>query len=353
MRVLVLPADTGGCGYYRLIFAAEHLRSMGHDVIIQYPGASAGFEVRFEDDIMVDFQLPEDVDVLVMQRISHEWHMQAVPLIRNKGIAVVIDMDDDLSSIHRNNAAYWNYRPRNNRTPFSYKNAQQICRSATYVTVSTPTLMNVYAAHNPGQVLRNYVPERYLMIEPVPQEHPVFGWGGTLQSHPEDLAVCGRAIKTVVDEGYRFKVVGPGKGIANKLQLATEPEATGAVPLFNWPSKLADLTVGLAPLEASSFNRSKSHLKPLEYNSVGVPYIASPREEYRWYHKQAQGGVLADQAKDWVKAIKQLLTEESYRKELSEQGRAFAATQTIEENSWRFWEAWSTAYDIQRKGRSS
>ena len=94
-------------------------------------------------------------------------------------------------------------------------------------------------------------------------------------------------------------------------------------------------------------------MKPLEYNSVGVPYVASPREEYRWYHKQAQGGVLADQAKDWVKAIKQLLTEESYRKELSEQGRAFAATQTIEENSWRFWEAWSTAYDIQRKGRSS
>jgi hypothetical protein len=43
------------------------------------------------------------------------------------------------------------------------------------------------------------------------------------------------------------------------------------------------------------------------------------------------------------------MTNEAQRKELAEQGRSFAATQTVEKNAWRFWEAWTTAYDIQRK----
>lgn len=353
MKVLVVPADTGGCGNYRLIFAAEHLRSEGYDIEIQYPGTSSGFNVHFLDSgEMTDFELPDGVDVLVMQRISHEWHIQAIPLLRRKGIATVIDMDDDLSTIHRNNVAYWNYSPRNKNTPFSYKNAQGICRSSTYVTVSTPYLMGVYAAHNPGQILRNYVPERYLHIDEPPLDTPVFGWAGTLQSHPEDLGVTGKAIKDLTDSGHKFSVVGPGAGIAKKLGLKENPEATGPVSLFEYPTEISRFAVGIAPLEPSAFNRAKSHLKPLEYNAVGVPYVVSPRDEYRWYHRQAQGGLLAETGRDWVKAVSALMTNESQRKELAEAGRAFAATQTIETNAWRFWEAWTTAYDLQRKGRS-
>lgn len=349
MRVLVVPADVGGCGYYRLIFAAEYLRSQGHDVDIQYPGTSAGFNVHFLENEMVEFELPDGVDVLVMQRISHEWHIQAIPLLRRKGIATVIDMDDDLSAIHRNNVAYWNYSPKNIQTPFSHKNAQVVCRSATYVTVSTPYLLSVYASSNPGQILRNYVPERYLDIDGPALDVPTFGWAGTVQSHPEDLAVCGNAIPNLIGKGHKFKVVGPGAGVAKKLGLSETPEATGPVPLYEYPTAISALTVGIAPLEASAFNRCKSHLKPLEYNAVGVPYVISPREEYRWYHRQANGGFLADSGKEWVKHVDTLMTNETLRKELAEQGRAFAATQTIEKNAWRFWEAWSTAYDIQRK----
>jgi len=33
VRVLVVPADVHGCGFYRLIAAAEHLKMLGHDII--------------------------------------------------------------------------------------------------------------------------------------------------------------------------------------------------------------------------------------------------------------------------------------------------------------------------------
>ena len=58
-------------------------------------------------------------------------------------------------------------------------------------------------------------------------------------------------------------------------------------------------------------------------------------------------GLLADKPKHWFKQTFRLLTDTAFRRELSEQGRAYAATQTIEEHAWRWWEAWSYAYNLQ------
>ena len=354
MRVLVLPADMGGCGNYRLIYAAEHLKAQGHDIIIQYPNdANSGFDVYFEGDTITDFLLPhEGIEVIVMQRVSHVWHMQALPVLRRKGIAVVVDMDDDLSSIHPLNKAHAIYSHRT-ATPLSHKYAAQICRDATYVTTSTNNLLKIYAKHGRGQSLDNYVPERLLNIQPtkIPGAPPRFGWGGTLSSHPVDLMACGRAVQRLIEDGHQFQVVGPPDiRIKKQLRLKDEPAATGAVSTFQWPTALADnLDVGMAPLEVSAFNDSKSRLKLLEYNAVGVPYVASSRNEYRRYHKESGGaGLLAETPKDWVAGIRALMTDDARRKELSERGREFAATQTIEQNSWRFLEAWTRAYEIQR-----
>lgn len=350
MRVLVLPADNAGCGNYRLIMAAEHLRTQGHDIHIGMPQTDqAGFSVLMDEDTMIDFKLPvDDVDVIVMQRISHHLHVQSVPLLREKGIAVVVDMDDDLTCIHPRNLAFWNYRTRS-ASPFTGKNATQVCKDATLVTVSTKPLLNVYARHGRGQVIDNYVPERYLYVN-LPKEEPVFGWAGTLKSHPVDLAVCGRAVRELVDQGYRFKVVGPAdKDLVPALKLAAVPDATGVSDMFGWPAALSHLDVGMAPLEMSTFNTSKSRLKVLEYGSIGIPAVASPRAEYRRFHKESGGaGILAETPKEWAAGIKKLMDDESMRKEMSEQVRAFAATQTIEKHSWRWLEAWTRAYEIQR-----
>lgn len=354
MKVFILPADMGGCGHYRLINAAEYLRSKGHDITIQYPNneANTGFEVHFQDDVMIDFKLPvDDVDVVVMQRVSHEWHLQVIPLMRQKGIATVIDMDDDLSCIHPSNKAYWNYHPRNTNTPFSFKTAAEVCRASTYVTVSTQLLMKVYAGHGRGQVLDNYVPSRYLSIIKEPRQEPIFGWAGTVQSHPTDLLVCGKSVPTLIGKGHKFMVIGPPDGVAKQFRLTEKPQATGIVSMAGWASAMSNIDVGMAPLEASTFNRSKSRLKPLEYNSLGIPYVASPREEYRRYHRESGGGVLVDTGKEWVSAIDELMRDDVKRKELGEQGKAYAATQTIEKHAWRWWEAWTNAYEIQQAGR--
>lgn len=354
MRVIVLPADVFGCGYYRLLWAAEHLQSEGHDIQIQYPAdKDIGLRVYFEGEskedpnaTIIDVEVPNDADVVVMQRITHAWHVKVIPLLRKKGVGVVIDMDDDLSCIHRKNQAWLNYHPRSN-TPYSWKNAEAACAAASVVTLSTQSLLKVYARHGRGEVIDNYVPERYLRID-VPQDE-VFGWPGTTQSHPTDLDACGRAVQQLTDDGYGFRVVGPPSNVRTALKLKKDPEYTGVVTIFDWPSKIAELQVAMAPLEASQFNQSKSRLKLAEASSVGVPWVASSRIEYRKFHKDSGGaGLLAETPKDWYKGVKQLMDDEPLRKELGERGREFMRTQTVEANSWRWLQAWTRAYEIEQ-----
>lgn len=355
-----MPADTAGCGYYRLIWAAEHLKSLGHNIEVQYPksskmngGKATGLEVHFRGDVkddpnaeIIDVKVPDDADVLVMQRLSHHWHAKVIEILRSKGVAMVIDMDDDLSNIHPDNKAFTNYHPRNPNTPFSWKNVEQACKSATLVTVSTKQLLGVYARHGRGHVIDNYVPQQYLQIKA--EQEKVFGWPGTTDSHPNDLQVTGGAVQTLIEDGYEFRVVGPITGAKAALRLKEQPPHTGVVRMDDWAAEIAKLQVALAPLATTAFNSGKSRLKAIEAASVGVPWIGSPRAEYRRFHQESGSGLLVEGRKEWHRAVKQLMDDASMRQELGERGRAYMQSQTVEANAWRLWEAWSRAHDIQR-----
>lgn len=357
MKVLVMPADTAGCGYYRLIWAAEYLQMMGHDVHIQYPkDKNMGLEVHFEGNVgdpqarITDVKVPGDADVLVMQRLSHYWHPQVIRILRAKGVAMVIDMDDDMSCINPGNSAYAAFHPRNINTPYSWRNTAEACKEATLITVSTKKLLGVYAKHGRGHVIENYVPDRYLRI--AAEQDKVFGWAGTTGSHPDDLQVTGGAVQRLVEAGYDFRVVGPISRAKQAFRLKEQPPHTGQVSIFNWADEVAKLQVSLAPLSVSKFNYSKSRLKLIEAAAVGVPWVASPRDEYRRFHKESDSGLLAETGKDWFASVKRLMDDKALREELGGKGREYMKGQTIEKNAWRTWEAWERALNIQRNGGS-
>lgn len=353
MRIVVMPADLAGCGYYRVIWAAEYLQTQGYDIAIHYPQQKdQGLEVHFRGDAttdpnaeIIDVKVPDNADVLVMQRVSHNWHEPVIKILRDKGVACVIDMDDDLSCIHPENQAFRTYHPKNTKTPFSWKNVEASCKAATLVTVSTQALLSVYAKHGRGHVLDNYVPQRYLNIEA--DKDKVFGWPGTTQSHPNDLQVIGQAVNDLIRDGYDFRVVGPPSRVQQALRMKETPNFTGTVSIGNWAAEIARLQVMLAPLATTQFNTSKSRLKAIEASSVGVPWVASPRAEYRRFHKESGGGLLVEGQKEWYKAVKQLMDDADLREELGTRGREYMQGQTIEGNAWRHLEAWTRAYDIE------
>jgi hypothetical protein len=288
----------------------------------------------------------------VLQRVLLKYLAEdAIPMIRRQGVAVVVDMDDDLSSIDPGNVAFWAMHPRNKKDPKrNWQYAMTACLNATMVTVSTPRLLDVYAPHGRGRVIRNAIPEQFLYIPH--HDSDVIGWPGALFSHPKDMIPVGSSIAQLVRAGAEFSVVGPPDGMRASLGLDEDPFSTGPVDIQAYPFAVADnIGIGIAPLADTRFNESKSWLKPLEMMSLGIPWVGSPRVEYCELKRVTGLGFLAERPKDWLKALRRLIGDEQMRVQASLAGREACRSLTVEANSWRVWEAWADALRAQRAGQ--
>lgn len=344
MRVVCYPADKGGCGSFRIIWPAQLLAAAGHDVEIR-PPENRGLKLRIGPGDHVDDVLDVDgVDVIVFQRLTHQWMSQSVPLLRAKGIAVVVDVDDDLSTVHPRNPAYRSMHPRTGGK-HSWQHLAAACRDATLVTVSTPALLERYARHGRGHVIYNHLPDTYYGVPHT--DSTVLGWPAALASHPDDPAVLGGAVARLVAEGARFRVTGDPVGVGAAFGLPADPPGRHGISPEQWPAAVAELGIGIAPLADTVFNRSKSFLKPLEMSALGIPWVASPRAEYTRLHTMG-AGVLADTPRRWYRELRRLVDNEALRTEQAEAGRAVAEGLRLSGNEWRWMEAWSRALSLQR-----
>lgn len=363
MKIKVYPADTYGCGHFRMIWPVEALRAAGLPADVQIevrPPEDRDLKLRVDGEHVMEVLEVEPDSVYVFQRLTHRWMAEAVPLLRARGAAVVVDIDDDLGSIHPRNPAYHAMHPRyegqwdpakREVNRHSWANLQQACRDATLVTVSTPALLGRYASHGRGQVLYNYLPDIYYGVPH--EDSTVVGWPASLHSHPDDPSAVGGAVARLGASLQAFRVVGDPVGTGAAFGLGADPQGSGNVPLADWPAAVAALGIGIAPLADTRFNSCKSWLKPLEMCALGVPWVGSPQPEYTRLYKQGLmsgcvAGALAGTPNRWYKELSRLVNSESLRRERAEAGRVLADGLKIRDHAWRWLEAWSRARDLQR-----
>lgn len=354
MKVICYPADDSGCGSHRVIWPAQYLKDAGHDVTVVLPGQRA-VHIELRGDQVVSVRMPDGVGVVVLQRITNRYMAQAIPLMRQQGIAVVVDIDDDLTCIHPANPAFAALHPRNEGHPgangqishHSWHHLTEACKAATLVTCSTEALLGRYAAHGRGQVILNYLADHYYGVPH--QDSELVGWPASLMSHPDDPDVVGPALARLVNQhGAEFDVTSYPDGVGRAFGLTADPPGVYEnVSVMEWPERVAKFGIGIAPLKDSKFNQSKSWLKPLEMSALGIPWVGSPRAEYSRLHDLG-AGLLADNPKQWFKALKGLLESETQRKELAEAGREVADGLRLRDHTWRHAEAWAEAFRIQR-----
>jgi len=361
VKIYVYPADVDGCGYYRLIWPAQALQMQGHDVTIVWPkqrnvGQDPKLQITGDVEMMtrklVQVHYPEDADIIVMQRVANKVLCQAIEQMRANGTTVVVDMDDDLTSIDPWHPARWWLDPKN-ELENSWEAASYAAKHATLVTVSTPALLPTYAPRGNGVVLYNHVLREMADVERIDNRR--FGWTGSLHSHPRDPQVVGPAVQRLVREGFEFAMIGNPKGIntghnnpltvREAFLLDEDPWTTGPVPTKDWAAALMNLYVGIAPLSDTKFNRAKSWLKPLELAALGIPCVMSSVPEYQRIKRRGIG-VVAVQPRDWYRQVKRLLTDEVWHKEVAERSLEAARKLVLEDNAWRWLEAWTHAYEL-------
>lgn len=351
MRVLCLPADDAGCGHFRQIWVARQLAADGHDVRLMLPHERK-LPIVTDGTHVQDVRLTrDDADVVVLQRVTHPLVAAAIPVMRANGIAVVVDVDDDLTAVHPRNPAYTFMHPsgisgaRPEAKAHSWHHLATACRDATLVTVSTPALLDVYAGHGRGVVLPNVLPEPY--FTQTRRDSAVIGWPASIQTHPDDPTVTGGAIARLVAEGADFTVMADSTTTGAAFGLPHDPPGRPGIQLADWPAAVAELGVGIAPLTDTRFNAAKSWLKPLEMAALGVPVVMSPRAEYARLHALGVG-VLAGRPRAWYRELRRLVDSEAARRELSQQGRAAVDHLRVTTQAWRWAEAWEQAARIQQ-----
>jgi glycosyltransferase involved in cell wall biosynthesis len=358
MRVILYSADSSGCQFVR---CREPLRTSGVDGEIRQSVSMIGRGIRrrrgaaiLSEEIVERVVAPVDADVVVFQRPPHRDTPALIEQFQAQGVAVVVDVDDDLMTVHPQNAAYALHAgllsPEVNA-----RYTAKCCGIADLVTVSTPALAERYGAHGRVAVLRNCVPAAMLDMPCLSDGHTV-GWAGRVATHPGDLEVARGGVGEALGGDWRFEVIGSAEGVRERLGLAVEPDELPWVEsVEDYHMALGRLTVGICPLGDTKFNASKSWLKPIEMAARGVPFVASPRDEYR-----ALGlGILApDRSRNWRRAVTDLMRDEGLRVEMAEYGREVVrAHHTFEGNGHLWRTAWEQALanrrSSSRMGRSN
>jgi len=87
---------------------------------------------------------------------------------------------------------------------------------------------------------------------------------------------------------------------------------------------LATGDIGLAPLPDDRFTRGKCTFKILEYASAGLPVVASPIGAHSDYVRDNITGFLANNNKEWIDKITQLVTNPQLRERMAKENLAQA-----------------------------
>ncbi len=332
MRVVFVPADMGGCMYYRCWVPGLHLRLVGHQV--HFARSPWDMEVQ-------------RADVVVFQRQCGTAALEVLPPIRARGGVVFHEFDDNFHEVPPTNphAIYYNDSP-------STQALENWCIEADALLVSTPDLAAEYARFNPRAfICYNALDDRQatrllpkaISGTPKRTEEIRIGYAGG-GSHSGDFAMIAPAVTVILREFPMARLVFIGacyrQHLPDDVWDQTEfPGGTGSAadipmedPRFDATTerrlasvayydmvRAADFDIGIAPLEPVTFNRCKSYVKLIEYGALGIPALASRFGPYAQYQAEAGETViaLASTVESWQAELRSLILSAVRRAQLA------------------------------------
>lgn len=348
LEVFAMAGDVdGACSFYRIREPARVAQDHGFNVSVN---VDIPTDAYVKPDNTVDIRsIGVSPDVLVVQRPLLSAFYYLFLYAQKKGIACVVEIDDDLVGTHQQNIAYRSVNPLYSSTE-SWDWLLRCCEIADLVICSSDELARIYAPHGRFRVLRNYIPEKDFR-DKNPHDQLRVGWTGTLQTHPVDLDVMGSHVGAALynyADDQNFYVVGDGVGVKEKVNVSGDVVATGWVPRNEYLETMnSHLDIGVVPLRIDRFNQCKSWLKSLEMSSQGIPSVVSPTMENRLL-SSITGNPVASKPKDWQKHLKPLLTDRDYYLERSAAVQESVRHLTYENYVDGWMEAWSAAWDTRR-----
>jgi glycosyltransferase involved in cell wall biosynthesis len=308
--------DGHACGYYRLLLPLREMEAAGHHV-----DANHGFHERCEDH-----------RIIVGQRIGKP---EALPVWRRLAARhkLVYETDDDLFAIDS-----WNVAAKLAHTDEVIDAAIFAASIADMVTVSTEPLAEVMRRYNDNVVvLPNHIDGALLDIQRPRRDRVTVGWAGG-DSHLRDFQMVAPSLRRFLERNPAVDFHNVGSNYLRPMKLRGRHTAWSA-DIFDYYRGI-DFDVGIAPLADIPFNRSKSHIKALEYAALGIPVVASDAEPYRDFVVDGVTGWLVRHEHEWGKRLYELANDAAMREQMGAAAKERARGWVIQDG----WKRWADAY---------
>lgn len=319
-------ADGFGCGTLRIRMPFETLRKRGWHV------GNSGVLMKSEE------ALPK---TLLGQRLAKDgpsnlWFNLAV---KKKRPRMVYELDDDLWHVDPSSPiAYEWFQNGFDLETNTYHDVQNNLRRgltvADAVTCTTEPLAELLKKFNPNvHIIPNYLPEWVLNWERPRTKRLSVGWMGS-GTHNMDWDFCGPHIRRFMERNpqLEFRVIG------TKFPKSINFKDNGQVVCDDWYARVEDcwraidFDIAVIPLRPHVFNNSKSHLKYLEFASLGIPVVAADCGPYSNAIKHGETGFLVKQDHEWGKYLRMLANDEDMRNEIGRNAKEWARGHTLEGN---------------------
>jgi hypothetical protein len=297
----------GGSLWYRIL-SPLHTLGIEHEqgILTRDPRTKMLGIKRFSDGLD-DY----DFDVIILQRIVFPELAECMYEARAQGQVFINDMDDWFDGLPPGSVGFKMLGDR----PEMQGHYRAALAAGNGIICSTPFLTDWYSKYAATALWRNAIDFASFPLQHVQAEHPTVGWFGSLRFRARDIEALtgvigpfgGRNKVTFVHVGNEDDYDGED-AFAKRTRMNPTLVEKRPPTSFVLSSMLLheSFDVGLVPLEVINFNQAKTALKGMEYTASGIPFIASPTDEYLRLAELGCGRI-ARKPKDWTRHLTELL----------------------------------------------
>jgi len=299
-KTICYRGDRAACWFYRLHAPMVHLARNN----------PKGFNITVSGSIGED-QIGK-YDLAILQRQYKMDVLKPILQMKQAGTKLIYEIDDDLFHVPKWNPAYQTLGKKSIQDGIKH-----FVSRVDAMFVTTEELKSVYKEYCENiYVLPNSLEHDFIFPVDNPKEQtakPVICWQGSM-THERDLAIAKHGFAQLAkDEDTIFKMwCGLDKGTKQPVFDIPGAQTIPLVPFEGFFQMFGQLGtyIGLAPLSAIQFNRSKSNLKFLEYTAYNAVTVASDFGPYKNTIEDGETGILVSDNRDWYDKVRELIEDE-------------------------------------------
>lgn len=226
-----------------------------------------------------------EADVCIVQRQCTEGNFLAIKAMKELGMKIIYDLDDNLWAVPNSNPAARVFRAVQEALAY-------IAAQCDLITVSTLKLKGVVTNELskratqtvPVRVVPNMLSLDWFHSPLLPKdpEKVIVGWAGS-NTHAGDIVYAWDALPKALERvpNLYMEFVG-GAQPPSTIKDHPRVRIRSWVPVAEFPARFSSWgwDICLAPLDDNRFNRSKSNIKMLEAAAVGAICFVSPVGPY-------------------------------------------------------------------------